>query len=123
MELRTLFVAVGAAIAGFLVVAVAVIELLAFEFSALVGLPAGLLAGLVVLAAVLTRHGAASEPLRWLAAGAAGFGYGIVLALGANYVNLADVGFETTVAVGVGAAAVAALATALTGRRDPGAST
>lgn len=48
MNPRHLLTAVGAGITMFLVVTVLVIELLAVEFSAIVGVPLGLLAGLVV---------------------------------------------------------------------------
>jgi len=39
----------------------------------------------------------------------AGFGYGIVAAFGASYVNLVDVQFETTLAIGVVAGGLAVL--------------
>lgn len=117
MDLRKPITAVGAGVTAFIVVAVSVIELLEFEFSAIVGLPVGLIAGIVVFVLVLLRHDDIDEPLRWALAGFAGFGYGILLALGTAYVNLFDVGFEGTVAVGVAAAVIAFLGTVLIDRR------
>lgn len=118
MTLRRPITAVGAGVTAFLVVAVSVIELLDFEFSAIVGLPVGLIAGIVVFVLVLLRHDDADERLRWALAGFAGFGYGILLALGTAYVNLFDVGFEGTVAVGVAAAVIASLVAAFLDRRE-----
>ncbi|MDZ7689428.1 MAG: hypothetical protein U5J64_12100 [Halobacteriales archaeon] len=118
MNLRRPITAVGAAITAFLVVAVSVIELLDIEFSALVGLPVGLIAGMVVFVLLLLRHDDADEPVRWVLGGFAGFGYGILLALGTAYVNIVDVGFEGTVGVGVAAAVVAFLGAAFLDRRE-----
>jgi len=59
MRVRTLGYAAAAGIAAFLVVFVAVSELLlpAIEFSVLVGLPAGIGAGVLIAAVVLVRFG------------------------------------------------------------------
>lgn len=118
VNLRRPLTAVGTGITAFLVVAVSVIELLDIEFSAMVGLPVGLLVGIVVFVLVLLRHDDADEPVRWAVAGFAGFGYGILLALGTAYVNLVDVGFEGTIGVGVGVAVIAFLGTAFLDRRE-----
>lgn len=107
MNVRRPLTAIGAGITAFLVVAVAVIEVLSFEFSAIVGLPIGLVAGIVVAVAILLYHEEAADPLRWILAGLAGFGYGIVATLAASYVNLAETQFETTLAIGVVAGLVA----------------
>mgnify|MGYP006282004917 CR=1 FL=1 len=116
MNLRKPITAVGASITAFLVVAVSVIELLNIEFSALVGLPVGLVAGIVAFVLVLLRHDDAEEPVRWALAGFAGFGYGIMLALGVMYVNLADFPFEVTVGIGVAAAVIAFLGAVRSGK-------
>jgi hypothetical protein len=118
VNLRKPITAVGTGITAFLLVAVSVIELLDLEFSALVGLPVGLVAGIVSFVLVLLRHDDAEEPVRWALAGFAGFGYGILLALGVMYVNLADFPFEVTVGIGVAAAVIAFLGAALLNRRE-----
>jgi len=118
VNIRASITAVGAAITVFLVVAVSIIELLDTEFSAIVGLPAGLVAGILVFVLVLFRHDDADEPVRWALAATAGFGYGILLALGVAYVNLADIGFEGTVGIGVATAVVAFLGAAFLDRRE-----
>ena len=118
MNLRASATAVGASLTAFLVVAVSVIELLDTEFSAIVGLPAGLVAGILVFVLVLLRHDDTDEPVRWALAGFAGFGYGVLLALGVAYVNLADIGFEGTVGIGVAAAVIAFLGAVFLDRRE-----
>jgi|AntRauTorcE11898_2_1112593.scaffolds.fasta_scaffold01502_5 ABC-type antimicrobial peptide transport system permease subunit len=109
MNARRPITAIGAGITVFLVVAVAVIELLAFEFSALIGLPVGLLAGIAVAVVIFVKYDDVSAVLQWVATALAGFGYGIVAAFGASYVNLVDVQFETTLAIGVVAGGLAVL--------------
>lgn len=91
----------------FLVVTVAVIELLAFEFSALIGLPIGLLAGIAVAVVILLKHNDVSDVPRWVAAALAGFGYGIIVTFAATYVNLVEIQFETRLAIGVFAGVLA----------------
>ena len=118
MNLRKPITAVGTGITAFLVVAVSTINLLDFEFSAIVGLPVGLIAGIVVFVLVLLRHDDADEPVRWALAGFAGFGYGTLLALGTAYLNIVDVGFEGTIGVGVAAAVIVFLGTGLLDRRE-----
>ncbi|WP_141212727.1 hypothetical protein [Halorubrum sp. Ea8] len=101
----------------FLVVAVAVIELLAFEFSALIGLPIGLLAGIAVAVVILLKHNDVSDVLRWVAAALAGFGYGITVTFAATYVNLVDIQFETRLAIGVFAGVLALVLAVFQGRQ------
>jgi hypothetical protein len=71
MRLRAVAAAVAAGVAAFLLVGVAVTELLAarIAFSALVGLPAGLFAGVAVTALVLVGLGGEDPRQRALAAG------------------------------------------------------
>lgn len=107
MNVRKPAIAIGAGITAFLVVAVAVIELLAFEFSAIIGLPIGLLAGIAVAVVVLLKHDDISDAPRWVAAALAGFGYGIIATYAASYVNLVDTQFETTLAIGAVAGVLA----------------
>lgn len=100
MNARRPLTAIGAGITAFLVVAVAVIELLTVEFSAIIGLPIGLVTGLVVAVVVFLQHDDGSDTLRWLAAALAGFGYGLIATVGASYVNLVETPFETRLAIG-----------------------
>lgn len=114
MDVRTVWTTVGAAIATSLVVAVVVIEALAVEFSAIVGLPLGLLAGAAAGGAVL----AAGESLGPTAGRAleavAAFGYAAVALLAISYANLAGLRSaitpERVVALAVLAAILAFLA-------------
>jgi hypothetical protein len=117
VNFRKVLTAVGAGITAFLVVAASVIHLLNIEFSALIGLPVGLVAGMVVFVLVLLRHEDVNRRIQWAVAGFAGFGYGILLALGTAYVNLLDVGFEGTIGVGVAAAVVLFLGAVFLDRR------
>jgi len=111
MGYRKLITAIGAGITTFLVVVVAVIELLDFEFSAIIGLPVGVLAGIGGFGLVLFWYGDADEPFRWVAAGVAGFGYGIVVALAVSYVNLVELGVDSTIGIGIALAALGLLGT------------
>jgi hypothetical protein len=126
MKPRTVAAAVGAGAAVFLVVAALVTEALsvAVEFSALLGLPAGALAGLLALGLLVGRYAALGPATRALADGLAGFGYAVFALEAAQYVNLPGaralldlpltVAVAAVVAVGLG---VASWATAE--RRDP----
>jgi len=115
MEPRTLGVALGAALATALVVGVGVTAALAstIEFSALVGLPAGLLAGAAALATVGRDYPDAGAGPKRLAEGAAGFGYAVLALAAARYVALADpqsaLGVGRIAAVGVVAGVAVAL--------------
>ncbi len=123
MNSRTILSALGAGITTFLVVAVAVIELLPFEFSALVGLPVGLLAGGAVFAAVAVRYDEASAALRYAADAAAGFGLAVVVLQAMSYVNLAGLrstlSVDVTVAVAVVAGVLATVVSWLADRDEP----
>jgi hypothetical protein len=107
MNTRRAITALGTGITVFLVVAAAVIEFLAFEFSALIGLPVGLLAGIVAAVVVGLKHDEMSNTLRWVVAAIAGFGYGILATFAASYVNLVETQFETRLAIAVIAALLA----------------
>lgn len=114
MDTRAAGVAVGAGVTVFLTVAVAVIELVDVEFSALVGLPVGLLAGVAVTVGIAMRYGALVGFVRYTVDAAAGFGFAIVALLAVSYVNLGGLRTELSTAVTVGiallTAAVAAVA-------------
>ena len=116
MDTRTVFSALGAGSTTFLAVAVLVVELLDFEFSAVIGLPIGLIIGGSVVALLLSRYGTLSRASRVVVDAAAGFGYGILLVLGATYVNLATLAFEGTVATAVVVGVLAGAASWLTDR-------
>jgi hypothetical protein len=108
MSRRAAAAAVGAGVTTFLAVAVAVIELLHVEFSALVGLPVGLLVGAATAVVVTARYDALAPPARYAVDAAAGFGFAVVAVLAVSYVNFAGLRSELSTDVTVGAAAVAA---------------
>jgi hypothetical protein len=88
MHLRAALAAAGVAVTAFLLVAVAVIELLPFEFSAIVGLPVGLLAGIVAFVAVFAEYRFAGTAAQRVTFAVAGFGYTVLALLFVGYVNL-----------------------------------
>jgi hypothetical protein len=101
-------------ITGFLVSAVATIELLNIEFSALVGLPVGLLAGAAFAVVVAIRYDALVGPARYAVDAAAGFGFAVVVLLAVSYVSIAglrsEISTDVTVGISLLTAAFAALA-------------
>jgi len=106
MDIRHGLAALGAGLTTGLLVAVLVIEILSFEFSVLVGLPVGTLAGLVVLATVgVAFDGLDATERRALTAYAA-FGFTVVGLAVLAYVNVL-VGVSGRTAAGVGLAATA----------------
>ena len=113
MRIRVAAAAVGAGITVFLVVAVAVIELVNVEFSALVGLSVGLLAGAVVAVVVAVRHDELAPAARYVVDAAAGFGLTVVALFAISYVNLAALRQALSTDVTVGVAVLVAVLTAL----------
>jgi hypothetical protein len=105
MHLRAALAAVGAAVTAFLLVTVAGIELLAFEFSALVAVPVGLLVAVVAFVAVFAEFRFAGTVPRRVATAVAGFGYAVLVLLLVGYLNLAGlrgaVGTDLVVVAGV----------------------
>jgi hypothetical protein len=88
MHLRAALAAAGAAVAVSLLVTVSLVELLPFEFSALVGVPVGLLAGIVTFVAVFAEYRFAGALPRRAAVAAAGFGYAVLSLLFVGYADL-----------------------------------
>jgi hypothetical protein len=109
MNSRRVAAALGAGVAVFLVVAVAVIELLAFEFSALVGLPVGLAAGAGVALLVSLRYPEFGREARAAVDAAAGFGVAVLAVQAVSYVNLAGLRSALSTDLTVVVAAVAAV--------------
>ena len=107
----TPLVAVGTGLTTGLVVAVLVIELLAFEFSAIVALPVGGLAGLVALVATLAGFESATRGLRSLSVALAGFGYTVLLGMALRYVGFLGLRSVVTVPRILVVALVVAVAT------------
>lgn len=105
MTSRAVVVAPGAGLTAGLLVAVLVIEALPFEFSAIIGLPVGLLAGIAVGLLVGWHYEGAGTVVRSVADGAAGFGYAVVLLLGIRYADVfglrSAVSFERLVVISV----------------------
>jgi len=92
MCIRSVLVALGAGITVALLVGVALVALLPYEFSAIVSLPAGLLAGAVAALLIVGRYAHCGPTVRGLLHGTAGFGYATVLLLGVLYVDFAGYG-------------------------------
>jgi hypothetical protein len=88
MDVRKLFTTIGAGITSFLFVAVSVIELLGFEFSAIIGLPVGLLAGIVVSVGLWNRIDELSLGVRRAVTSYAAFGLAVLVFLALRYVNI-----------------------------------
>jgi hypothetical protein len=103
MDIRHALTALGAGLTTGLVVAVAVIEMLNFELSALVGLPVGVLAGLVVLATVGVAFDALDRMERRALSAYAAFGLTVITIAALSYVNLLS-GISGQVAAGAGLA-------------------
>ena len=103
----------GAGIAVALVVSVILIEALPFEFSAIVALPVGLLAGTGTGVLVARRYEQVDRPARALFDGSAGFGYTVVLLVAARYVGRLGLRSIVTFQRLLVAAAVVALLTAM----------
>lgn len=111
MNLRGVALALGAGLAAFLVVGVIVTEVgTAYtEFSVFLGIPAGLVAAVVVVVTVLLGYGESVSPGRRRAASAVG-AFGLLFLLGL-VVGVGAVGVPVVTAMllsGVGAAVVAA---------------
>lgn len=109
MNSRTFLASTGAGLVAFLLTTVLVIELLAIEFSAIVGLPVGAIVGLGVFVLLLARYVTLSHWIRTAVDAVAGFGLGSVLLLAGNYVHLLDVSLEGLVAGAIVTGVVAGL--------------
>lgn len=97
MDGRTILGAVGAGLTTFLLVTVAVIEVLDFEFSPLVALPIGLLVGVGVTVGVFMTYPGAKRSVRRAITAYGGFGYAVLMLAAVSYVNLA--GLRSTISV------------------------
>lgn len=107
MDARTILSAFGVGVTIFLLVAVSIIELLAIEFSAIVGLPVGLLAGLGVFALLLLNYGNLDPVFRVTLDALAGFGFGVILLFGTVYVHFLEIPLQGIVGGAVGFAVIA----------------
>ena len=117
MTLKSLGYALAAGIAAFLVVGATVTELAAarIEFSLFVGLPAGIVAGAAVAAAVAYGLGAETAPRqRRLAVSIASFGLGFLAAL-VVLSSLVGLGVVLSMGLGVVVGLVAAVVSYLRG--------
>ena len=110
---RDIVSGIGAAISTTLIVAVVLIEALPFEFSAIVALPVGLLAGAGAGVVVARRYEQVDRPARALFDGSAGFGYTVVLLAAARYVGRLGLRSTVTFQRLLVAAVVVALLTAM----------
>jgi len=113
MNAWKLFTAVGAGVTTALLVAVVIIELLRIEFSALVGLPVGLITGIIV---TVWLGGSLEElpvGVRRAATAYAAFGVTILAVFAVRYVNLGRNVLSVEVAIGLGLATVVVVYLAL----------
>lgn len=115
MNPRSILTAVGAGVATALLVAVLVIELLDVEFSAIVGLPAGALAGIGVLVALASTVDDRSQRVQRVASAYAAFGLAVLVQLALGYANVGRSRglFSVEVVVGVGVAVAVGVYAAL----------
>lgn len=120
---RTWLAAAGAGTTTFLVVAVLVIEVLPVEFSAVVGVPVGLLAGLVANGALLRYYRKLGATGRRVADAVAGVGYAFLVVATVTYLDPAGLGaaltFESSVAVVVAGGVLAGVTSWLVNRQEP----
>lgn len=101
MTLRTVLIACGAGLSTTLIVAVVVIELLAVEFSAIVGLPVGLLAGLLVLVGLLLGTDRLGPTARRVVSAYGTIGPVVLGLLALSYVNIGRNVLSVDVVVGI----------------------
>jgi hypothetical protein len=104
MNPRRFLTALGAGVTTFLLVAVFVIEFLDLEFSAIIGLPVGLLAGLAVFAFLWLQFTKLSPGVRRATGACAAFGLAILMLLALRYVNIGRGVFSVDVMAGIGIA-------------------
>lgn len=119
---RKWLAAVGVGVTVFLAVAVLVIESLAVEFSAVVGVPIGLLAGLLASSLVARYYQKVGSDARALVDATAGFGHTVLVLAAVQYVGIG--GFESaltlpvSLSVSVTAGILTGLASWLRARQD-----
>ncbi|MFW5920042.1 MAG: hypothetical protein ACOCSF_07635, partial [Halanaeroarchaeum sp.] len=106
MDARKLLTTIGAGFTSFLLVAVLIIELLDVEFSAIIGLPVGLLVGVVVFVGLWIRGDELSLGIRRAATAYAAFGIALLAFLALRYVNIGRSVLTFDVIVGGSLAAV-----------------
>jgi hypothetical protein len=108
MSFRRVLTAAGAGITSFLLVTVLVIEILDFEFSAIIGLPVGLLAGFAVSAGLWVRLPELAPGVCRIASAYATFGLTVLGLLGLRYVNIGRdiLSIEFITGTGIAAAAI-----------------
>lgn len=113
MNAWKLFTAVGAGVTTALLVAVVIIELLQIEFSALVGLPVGVITGIIVTVWLGGSFDELPVGVRRAATAYAAFGMTILAVFAVRYVNLGRNVLSVEVAIGLGLAAVGVVYLAL----------
>lgn len=106
MDTRTLLTATGAGVTSGLLIAVAIIELLDTEFSAIVGLPIGMLGAAVVFVGLWLRGDELRPGTRRAVAAYATFGLVVLAVLGLRYAHVGRGVLTFEVVVGSGLAAV-----------------
>lgn len=113
MDTRKILTTIGAGITSFLIVIVLVIELLNMEFSAIIALPIGLLAGVIVIVGLWVAVDELSLGIRRAVTAYATFGLVLLVFLALRYVNIARSLLTFEVIVGGSLAAVVIVYVAL----------
>lgn len=108
MTARNILTGVGAGVTTFLLITVAVIELLPFEFSAILGLPVGFLAGLAVLVGFWSIRKDLDPGISRAVSAYGTFGLAVLVLFLLDYVNIGigERSVGTVIGVGVVAGAV-----------------
>lgn len=104
MQYHRLMVSLGAGVTTFFLVSVSIIELLDIEFSAIIALPIGLLAGVAVLVVLWRQFTALSQSSIRASSAYAAFGLTVLVLLALRYVNLGREVLSVDVMVGIGIA-------------------
>jgi hypothetical protein len=106
MAPRSVLTTIGAGITTFLLISVLIIELLDMEFSAIIGLPVGVVAGIVVSVVLWVARNQLSPGVRRAVTAYATFGVALLVLLALRYVNIGRGVLRFEVLVGGSIAAV-----------------
>jgi hypothetical protein len=88
MDARRLLTALGSSLTVFLLVSAAIIRILDFEFSAIIALPVGGIAGFAVLLGIVVFYEKLGKTGKRVTQAVAAFGFTIFFLAGLSYVNL-----------------------------------
>lgn len=124
MDARTILTGLGVAVTGFVLTAVAVIELVRVDpVAGILGVLAGAVAALALLAGVLMRGDALTGPAELGLDGAAGFGWTLLVVMVLNYVHVLEVDGATPAVLAALVGGLLAVLASWTRRRREGRAT